>query len=93
MVTCLTCNQEFVSNTPRQKFCSARCRETYRKRLLREKRKAEGKCPQCGKPMVEGAKGTYKERLKYCEECRSYYRRKYEERVRLVMVERNSYRG
>lgn len=77
MATCLTCGQEFISNTPRQKFCSTRCRETYRKRLLREKRKAEGKCPQCGRPMVEGARGTYKERVSYCKDCMEYWKNRY----------------
>ncbi|MEM3442255.1 MAG: CRISPR-associated endonuclease Cas1 [Candidatus Bathyarchaeia archaeon] len=75
---CLECGRAFTPEKPGQKFCCNRHKDTYRKRLLRERRKAEGKCPQCGKPMAEGAKGTYKERLTYCEKCREYWKERYE---------------
>jgi ssDNA-binding Zn-finger/Zn-ribbon topoisomerase 1 len=43
--------------------------------VYREKRAVEGKCPQCGKPMPEGAKGTLKEELTYTAlKCAEYLR-------------------
>lgn len=76
-VCCLECGKEFIPEKPGQIFCSKTHKDTYRKRKLREKRKVEGKCPQCGKPMSEGAKGTYKEKLSYCEKCKGYWERRY----------------
>jgi len=76
-ICCLECGQTFTPQRPSQKFCCNRHKETYRKRLLREKRKAEGKCPQCGRPMAEGAKGTYKDKVSYCEHCQEYWKKKH----------------
>ena len=70
---CQECRQAFISEKPGQKYCCKTHKDTYRKRLLRENRKAEGKCPQCGKPMAEAADGTYKEKLSYCQHCRDYW--------------------
>lgn len=82
-VYCLECNQNFTPERPGQKFCCNRHKDTYRKRLLREKRKAEGRCPQCGKPMDGGARGAYKDRVTYCEECQNYYKKRYEKKISL----------
>jgi CRISPR-associated endonuclease Cas1 len=77
---CLECGEKFTRTHPRQNFCSKRCRETYKKRLMRQRRREAGCCPQCGKPMPEGAKGTYKEKLTYCSDCAEYWKRRYERR-------------
>ncbi|MEW6183906.1 MAG: hypothetical protein AB1500_12175 [Bacillota bacterium] len=77
---CLECGEKFTKSHPRQDFCSKRCRETYKKRLMRQRRREAGCCPQCGKPMPEGAKGTYKEKLTYCPECAEYWKRRYEKK-------------
>ena len=74
---CQECGQAFISEKPGQKYCCKTHKDTYRKRLLRENRKAEGKCPQCGRPMAEAAEGTYKEKLSYCEHCRDYWDKRY----------------
>lgn len=72
---CLECGEPLE---PGKKFCCKRHKDTYRKRLLREKRAAEGKCPQCGGPMPEAANGTYKEKLTYCPKCAGYWKKRYE---------------
>lgn len=80
-VFCQECGQAFIPEKPGQKYCCKTHSVTYRKRLLREKRKAEGKCPQCGRPMAEAADGTYKEKLSYCEHCRDYWDKRYKRRI------------
>jgi len=75
---CLECGEEFIPDKPGQQFCCKRHKGTHQKRLLRERRKAEGKCPQCGRPMTEGAKGTYKKKLTYCDKCMEYWKQRYE---------------
>ncbi|SPF51592.1 hypothetical protein SBF1_5150004 [Candidatus Desulfosporosinus infrequens] len=77
---CLECGIAFVPEKPGQRFCGKTHKDTYRKRLLRQKRVSEGKCPQCGRPMEQTAEGTYKDRLTYCNDCMEYWKRKYREK-------------
>lgn len=74
-IRCLECGLEFKPQTKTQKFCSNKHRNTHHMRLKRDKRISEGLCPLCGKPMQVAAKGTMKERLTYCSECRDYWKK------------------
>lgn len=75
---CLQCGRVFIPNCNRQKFCCTKHKEVYAKRAMREKRMAEGRCPQCGEPMPEAAKGIYKDKLTYCQKCADYWKKRYE---------------
>jgi len=79
-VFCQECGEAFIPEKPGQEFCCKTHSVTHRKRLQREKRKAEGRCPQCGRPMPEAADGTYKEKVSYCQHCRDYWERRYREK-------------
>lgn len=74
---CLECGEAIIPSKPGKKFCCDKHKHTYRKRKLREKRIAEGNCPQCGRPMPESANGTYKEKLTYCQHCMEYWKKRY----------------
>ncbi|SFH40425.1 CRISPR-associated endonuclease Cas1 [Desulfotomaculum arcticum] len=78
---CPECGKIFTPNGNRQKFCCTKHKDVYAKRVRREKRVAEGRCPQCGEPMPEAAKGTYKEKLTYCQKCADYWKKRYEEPI------------
>lgn len=77
---CLECGQSFTPNCNRQKFCCGKHKEIYSARVKRERRIVEGLCPQCGGPMPEAAKGTYKEKLTYCQKCADYWKKRYEKK-------------
>ncbi|WP_027363657.1 hypothetical protein [Desulfotruncus alcoholivorax] len=53
-------------------------KDAYTKRAMCEKRMEEGRCPQCGRPMPEAAKGTYKEKLTYCSKFAGNWKKRYE---------------
>lgn len=76
------CGKGFKPVSVRHKFCSGKCLDTAKKKRQRQTWVEAGKCPQCGKPMPKAAAGTYKEILSYCEECKGYWERKYQERRR-----------
>lgn len=74
---CVGCGKEFIPNTGKQIYCDKQCRDRVRSRAKRAKRKEQGLCPQCGKPMPKEIKGTHKKYVSYCEDCKEYYKKRY----------------
>jgi len=81
---CPSCGRPFMKRG-RRVYCSPRCAWREKARRRREKRRAAGLCPQCGRSMPECPPSKQKKRgsISYCETCRSRFRRYYERRKRL----------
>jgi len=80
MISCIECGKSFAPANAKQKFCSAACRDRFKKRRLRLKRKEQGLCPQCGGPMDypvrigPGSKTPGRQKITYCSKCREKFR-------------------
>jgi hypothetical protein len=73
------CDVEFTPKIGKQIYHSNACRDREKARKYRKLRKKNGDCPQCGKPMENPAKGTYKLKLSYCIYCEQYFKNRYNE--------------
>ncbi|MGB9846162.1 MAG: hypothetical protein ACPLRH_01510 [Desulfotomaculales bacterium] len=81
MINCVECGKSFAPVNINQKFCSEACRDRFKKRKLRLKRKEQGLCPQCGGPMDypvrvggPGSKSPDRQKITYCSKCREKFR-------------------
>jgi CRISPR-associated protein Cas1 len=77
---CPECGLVFMPIRIDQNFC---CPEHSRQNIRRQNRirwNAEGKCQICGKPIPEGAKGVFKDKVKHCPDCAARMKRYYEEK-------------
>jgi Zn finger protein HypA/HybF involved in hydrogenase expression len=63
-----------------QNICCAEGSHSSNRRVSRAKWKAEGKCQLCGKPIPEGAKGVFKDKVKHCPDCAARMNRYYNEK-------------
>lgn len=77
---CAGCNGFFEKQSPRQKYCSVRCRERVRKRAQRHRRLERGLCTHCGRPFDNGNNALIiypKRPARYCRTCQEYWQKRY----------------
>jgi predicted DNA-binding transcriptional regulator AlpA len=67
---------------PGYDVCSPRCRNALKSQRIRESRRKQGLCPQCGGEMIPAPSyHKSKEFANHCVKCQIYYRDRYEIRT------------